>query len=26
VAGTISLQHHLTQGVQPGAYLSGEPK
>jgi len=26
VAGTISLQHHLTQGVQPGVYLSGEPK
>lgn len=26
IAGTISLQHHLTQGVQPGTYLSGEPK
>lgn len=26
IAGTVSLQHHLTQGVQPGAYLSGEPK
>ena len=25
VAGTISLQHHLTKGVQPGTYLSGEP-
>lgn len=25
VAGTISLQHHKTQGVQPGTYLSGEP-
>jgi phage baseplate assembly protein V len=25
VAGTISLQHHKTQGVQSGTYLSGEP-
>jgi phage baseplate assembly protein V len=25
IAGTISLQHHKTQGVQPGTYLSGEP-
>ena len=25
LAGTISLQHHLTKGVQPGMYLSGEP-